>query len=186
MNQLLRLQGHRQPGGGEVGTDAVHRLAAVRSLGHRGYDRGVILGQEGLQDGAVHPDQLAGAAGGRPGGHQAAVNAAQADGLGAQLVQGGHQALVHLAAQDLLKDLHGLRPDLIDPLLLDQLPAGLGQSLLHLRADAVDQHHLDAYQTEHGNIRGHRVPQLRVHGHAAAVDHHDLSVVALDIGQRLC
>lgn len=45
--------------GGEVGADAVHHLAAVRSLGHRGHDRGVILGQEGLQDGAVHPDQLA-------------------------------------------------------------------------------------------------------------------------------
>ena len=117
---------------------------------------------------------------------QAAVNAAQADGLGAQLVQGGDQALVHLAAQDLLKDLHGLQPDLVNAFLLDQFPAGLGQGLLHLGADAMDQHHLDAHQTEHGNVCGNRIPQLRVHGYAAAVDHHDLSVVALDVGQRLC
>ena len=186
MDQLFRLQRHRQPGGSEVGADAVHCLAAVRALGHSGHDGGVILGQEGLQNGAVHPDQLAGAAFSRPGGHQAAVDPAQADGLGAQLVQGGDQALVHLAAQDLLKDLHGLRPDLVNAFLLDQFPAGLGQGLLHLGADAMDQHHLDAHQTEHGNVCGNRIPQLRVHGYAAAVDHHDFSVVALDVGQRLC
>ena len=49
----------------------------------------------------------------------------------------------------------------------------------------MDQHHLDAHQAEQGDVGGYGVPQLLVHGHAAAVDHDDLAVVALDVGQGL-
>ena len=109
---------------------------------------------------------------------------AQADGLAALLIQRGHQALIHLAAQHLLHDVQRFVVDTGVTILVLQLHAGLLQGLLRLRADAVDQHHLDAHQAQHDDVRHHCLPQLRVgHRHAAAVDHHDLSIILLDVRQ---
>ena len=171
-----------------VGADAVHLGGVLGPLGDGGHHGGVALGQEVLQKAAVHLDQLAGAgvvpAGGL-GGEEAAVDAAQADGLGSQLVQGGHQGLVHLAAQGLLHQVDGVFTDLGETVHYGQLFPGVLQDLAHLRADSVDQDHLDAHQAEHGDVGGHGVPQLLVHGHAAAVDHDDLAIVALDVREGL-
>ena len=165
VDELLRLQGHRQLGGGVVGADAVHLGGVLGPLGDGGHHGGVALGQEVLQEAAVHLDQLAGAgvvpAGGL-GGEEAPVNAAQADGLGAQLVQGGHQSLVHLAAQGLLHQVDGILIYLGEAVHHGQLLPGLLQSLAHLGADAMDQHHLDAHQAEQGDVGAEIIINKRI------------------------
>ena len=117
---------------------------------------------------------------------QCAVQAAQADGLAAHPVQGGHQVFVHLAAQHVLHHVHGLLVGVTQAVYELGFLADLLQHGGNFRAAAVDDHHVDAHQGEQNDVAHHRFAQLfGDHGVAAVLDDDDLAVVFLDIGKRL-
>ncbi|MCY1543390.1 hypothetical protein D9M68_792070 [compost metagenome] len=93
--------------------------------------------------------------------------------------------LVHLAAQDHLHHVHGLRvghAHAVDEVALD------GQALeqvADLRAAAVHHHRVDADGLHQHHVAGEAGLQLiAFHGVAAVLDHQGLADEAADIGQR--
>ena len=153
-NQLFRLEGGGQLGGCGVGIDIVGGLG-VHALGHGGDHRDVAVVNAVLHHLGVDLDDLTHQAvlgvlhlGLKEGG----VHAAQAHGLAPHPVEGGHQVLVHPAAEHLLDNVHRLLVGVPETVHKLGLLADLFQHLVDLRAAAVDHYHVDAHQSEQDNV----------------------------------
>ena len=185
-NELFRPQGDGQLGGGGVGVDVVGGVV-VNAQGHGGDHGDVAVGQAVVDHLGADLDDLA---------HQAvllvqllgleesAVQAAQANGPAAQVVDDGDQVLVHLAAENLLDDVHGLLVGVAKAVHEVGLLADLLQHVRDLRAAAVDHDHPDADQVQQDDVADDGAAELvGDHGVAAVFDDHGLAVVFLNVGQ---
>ena len=100
------------------------------------------------------------------------------------LRQKGNQLLVHLAGKHHLHHVHGFLvrvPQPADELTFNVQPP---EHIVDFRAAPVYQNNLDAHQGQQHDIAHDRLLQRLVgHGVAPVLDHHDLAVVSLDMGQ---
>ena len=100
------------------------------------------------------------------------------------LSQQGNQLLVDLSCQHHLDHVHGFPvrvSEAADEFAFDVQPP---EHVVDLRAASVYQHHLDAHQGQQHNVAHDCLLQGVVgHGVSPVLDHHDLAVVALNVGQ---